>query len=315
MKTTIFTLVTFVIIGNSILSAQDSKWTGYLKDSIYSSLDNEVQRFFYYPSTNCGKTPLVVSLHQWGADYAEYNNSLAPQTKALNWNYIHPDFRGPNKHIKACGSEYVIADIDEAIDWAIEHLPVDTSRIYVVGASGGGYAALCSYMKSRHNIKEFSVWVPIADLAQWYFESKGRKSYYANNILSCTCECSSLNIDKANERSPIFWQTPINKRKNSTLNIFAGIHDGYTGSVPITHSLNFYNKIVTDNGGSSTQLVSDEDKIWLLTTRTSKEKVTEKIGDRNILFKKSYENISVTIFEGTHEILVDQVFNQMVKTE
>jgi hypothetical protein len=48
---------------------------------------------------------------------------------------------------------------------------------------------------------------------------------------------------KAKERSPLVWTTPVKKRKKSTLQIFAGIHDGHNiGVVPISQSISFYNK-------------------------------------------------------------------------
>ena len=47
-------------------------------------------------------------------------------------------------------------------------------------------------------------------------------------------------------RSPFYMHTPVEKRKNSKLYIYAGIHDGYEGSVPISQSLAFYNKVVAD---------------------------------------------------------------------
>jgi len=299
----------FTVLSPMRLYSQENKWKDFKKDSIYSSLDNEKQYFYYYKSSSSNKVPLVVSLHQWGANYQEYNNSLAPQAKDRNWNYIHPDFRGANKHIKACGSQYVIADIDEAIDWAIKNLPVDESQIYIVGASGGGYAALCSFMKSKHQIREYSVWVPISDLKRWYYESKSRKSHYAKNIITCTCNnCDDFNEWKAIERSPLYWTTPIEKLKTTKLNIYAGVHDGYTGSVPIIHSINFYNKVVKDCGGSNENMVSDNETIWMLTSRSSPTTGSnKKIGTRNIIYQQAFKNVSITIFDGSHEILVNEV--------
>eukprot|EP01034_Spumella_vulgaris_P027206 gene27206-33895_t len=81
--------------------------------------------------------------------------------------------------------DYVIADIDEAIDWALKNMDVDKTNIYIVGYSGGGYATLAMYMKSRHSIKAFSAWASIADLTAWYAESLERKNKYVQEIIAC----------------------------------------------------------------------------------------------------------------------------------
>ncbi len=305
----------FFTLINGILHngySQENVWYGFTKDSITSSLDGVKQFFYYHQSTGAENRPLIVSLHQWSADYSTYKNSLAHETKGKNWNFIRPDFRGPNNHFKACGSKYVIADIDEAIDWAVKNLPVDTNHIYIVGASGGGYAALCHFMKSRYKVKEYSVWVPISDLKRWYFESKSRNSKYATDIIQCTCEdCNEINLELAMERSPLYWKTPVNKLDDCKLKIYAGIHDGYTGSVPIIHSLLFYNKIVKDIGGSESNYVSCDEMTWMLTTRTSPSQTKGKISDREIRYFKTFKNVSLTIFEGGHEILVDSILEKM----
>ncbi len=63
----------------------------------------------------------------------------------------------------------VIQDIEDAISFAIENGNVDTKNIHVIGASGGGYATLLTYMNTRFPIKTFSAWVPISDLKKWYY--------------------------------------------------------------------------------------------------------------------------------------------------
>lgn len=282
-------------------------WTGFTLDSIKSPIDGQKQKFYYYASSQ-KKMPLVVSLHQWSSDYSNYKNSLAPQTREKDWNYIHPDFRGPNNNPKACGSDYVIADIDATIDWAIKNLDVATENIYIIGASGGGYAALCHFMKSKRKIKEYSVWVPITDLRRWYFESKSRGSKYADDIISCTCGiCVEPDFNEAIRRSPLYLKTPVEKLNNCKLKIYAGIHDGYTGAVPIAHSVLFYNKLAGELGGSEDEKVSMDDLCWMLSARSAPGKISGKIGDRNILYNKTCKNVSLTIFEGTHEILVDTI--------
>jgi predicted peptidase len=237
---------------------------------------------------------------------------LDVEVTSKNFNYIFPNFRGVNNHIKACCSNYVISDIDEAIDWAIKYMKVDKSQIYVVGVSGGGYATLAMYMKSRHNIKAFSAWVPISDLENWYIESVERKNKYATEIIKCTSETESFNVIKARERSPIYWTTPIRERKNSLLQIFAGIHDGHNGSVPISHSINFYNKLLADHGISdSSAYVSRKDLLQMLNEQTFAASTHLTIGDRAVHYQKKTKHFMLTIFEGGHEMLSKEVLGSI----
>jgi len=226
-----------------------------------------------------------------------------------NYNYIFPNFRGVNNHPKACCSEFVISDIDEAIDWALKNMNVDKKRIYIIGYSGGGYATLAMYMKSRHNIRSFSAWASISDIVAWYGESLARKNKYAGEILKCLGS-DALDTIKAKERSPLFWTTPIKKRKKSSLQIFAGIHDGYgyDKPVPISQSVNFYNKILSDFGERDTsKYANTEDlKLMLKTQSFPSQNTNLLIGDKVIHYKRQSKNIMLTIFEGGHDILSKQ---------
>lgn len=310
MNSKIFILF-FLFVTGFTGYAQESKWEGFGKDSVVSPLDGYINRFHYNASTSSEKMPLIVSIHQWSGDYLVFN-PMSQQAKAKDWNYICPDVRGANNHPKACGSDYLIADIDQTIEWAVEHLPVDTARIYIVGASGGGYNALCHFMKSRYPVKAYSIWVPITDLDRWYYESVSRKNKYAEDIKSCICgACPTYNDEKAKARSPLHWATPVEKLNHTRLYIYAGIHDGYTGSVPIGHSLLFYNKLVDDLGMDHSARVSPDEIIWMLSARSAPYFSRNKIGDRNVLYAKNIGNIALTIFEGGHEILTEQVIDEL----
>jgi pimeloyl-ACP methyl ester carboxylesterase len=275
------------------------------KDSIQSTLDKNTQVFYYDKSTSSKAKPLVVELHSWSNTADSQKDILAEQAHIKNWNYILPNFRGVNNHLKACCSEFVISDIDEAIDWALQHMNVDKKNIYIIGNSGGGYATMAMYMKSRHNIRSFSAWSSISDLATWHKESLERKNKYADEIIQCTNANGVLDDQKARERSPLFWETPIKKRRNSALQIYAGIHDGYTGSVPISQSIHFYNKLLIDTGETddARYVSSNDTSIMLKTQSFPLKKPIKKIDNRAILYQKSSKKITITIFEGTHEIL------------
>src|SRR5258706_10766144 len=148
------------------------KWKPEFKlVEIRSQADGEIQKAYFYPSTAKDPQPLIVSLHSWSSNYLQ-EDTLSLLSKEKNINYIHPDFRGVNNTKNACCSDLVIADIDAAIDYAIVNGHVDTSKIYVTGRSGGGYATLASFMKAKHRIKKFVAWVPLADLVKWYEQTK-----------------------------------------------------------------------------------------------------------------------------------------------
>ena len=316
-KTALFVLLS---LNSLLISAQNipnfQRPDFLKKDSIKSSLDNNVQVFYYYKSTESKPKPLVVQLHSWSNAADSLKAAfLAPEAKNKDWNYIFPNFRGVNNHAKACCSEFVLADIDEAIDWALKNMKVDLDQIYVAGVSGGGYATLAMYMKSRHKIRGFSAWASISDLSAWYFESVERKNKYATDIIKCTDSGEKLDEQKARDRSPLFWKIPIKKRRNSTLQIYAGIHDGYTGSVPISHSINFYNKLLIDaNEPDLEKFISDQDKSIMIKTQSFPNKKQYKpLGDREIVYQKTSKKITLTIFEGTHEMLNKVVLDRISK--
>jgi pimeloyl-ACP methyl ester carboxylesterase len=295
------------------LSGQINRVADHLllkKDSISCSLDGNVQVFYYYKSPAPKPRPLVVQLHSWSYS-ANDLQTIGLDTIAENrgYNYIFPNFRGVNNHAKACCSEFVIADIDEAIDWALKNLNVDKNRIYMVGYSGGGLATLAMFQKSRHKIRAFSSWAPISDLEVWYQQSLERKNRYANDIIRCL-GTGSFDAQKARERSPLAMQTPVRKRKKSTVQIFAGIHDGYSSNapVPISHSINFYNKLLADyHVKDTTKFVNRYDSGTMVKTQSiATSNPNNKIGDRVIHFQKSAKNIMLTVFEGGHDMLSRQ---------
>jgi len=278
---------------------------------INSSIDNENQQAYFYPSKSSESQALIVSLHTWSGDFTQ-TDELAEMCRKKDVNYIHPNFRGANKTISACCSELALADIDDAISFAIENSNVDTSRIYVMGVSGGGYATISSFMKLKHSVKAFSAWASITDLPAWYNESTIRKNKYAGDIMNCTEPGEKLNLEIAKQKSPIYWPTPTEKLKYTKLSIHAGIYDGIQGSVPITHSINFYNKVLKDlSVNDSSKYVSNEEKLKLLEFR-------EPLGDfgsiagRKICLKKEVENFSLTIFEGNHEMLTEYALNEIL---
>ena len=278
---------------------------------IVSAKDQAVQKAYIYKAKAHEPKPLIVSLHTWSGDYSQ-KDELAQICRRKDLNYIHPDFRGPNVISSACCSELALTDIDDAISYAIKNANVDISKIYVIGVSGGGYATLAAFMKSRHKIKKFSAWASISDLPAWYQESRILGNKYADNILSCTDSKGELNVENAKQKSPLYMKSPVKKLENTELHIFAGVYDGIQGSVPITHSINFYNKILTDlSVQDKSKYVSDSEKLELLEFRRPLAELGI-IAGRKVCLKKEHGNLRLTIFEGNHEMLSEFAMNELL---
>ena len=283
---------------------------------IKSSFDGKLQPAYFYKVPTSEPRPLVVSLHSWSSGY-EQRDTLSWMCIAEKYNYIHPDFRGKNDNPDACGSPMAIRDIDDAISYALNNAPVSRKEVHVIGASGGGYATLMSYMTSNHDIRSFSAWVPVSDLEAWFYQSLSREPRYALEIAKVTTgtDSSSTNLsfdsDEARLRSPIFMKTPVTKRQNSKLIILAGINDGYTGSIPITQSLLFYNKVVKDFAPDSTlYLIPDADIIKMLSYRMIPADRYPIMDGRKIYYWKNYmDKVFILIFEGTHVMLPGVALN------
>ncbi|WP_200540019.1 hypothetical protein, partial [Klebsiella pneumoniae] len=96
-------------------------------------------------------------------------------------------------------------------------------------------------------------------------------------------------------------------RKNFyPIDIYAGINDGYKGSVSIMQSINFYNKI------TSTDKITDQEIISLV-SRQSEALKDIKIDDRDVFLSRQDNNVSITIFDGVHEMLSEFTMSEISK--
>lgn len=287
-------------------NTKDKNWNSSFEHvKIPALVDGNFQDAWFYKSTSKTPQPLIVSLHTWSGDYNQ-EDPLSEEVLLRDWNYIHPDFRGPNDKPEACGSPLVLSDILNAIHFAIKNANVDTTNVHIVGVSGGGYLTLLSYMLLNYPIKSFNAWAPISDLEKWYWESRGRHDKYAIDIEKVAAENGIMDWNELRQRSPIYHAVPVEKRKNSFLNIYGGVHDGYTGSVPISHSFLFYNKIVKALYPEMREAIIP-DSLWtsiLIKQCNPNADSLRNIGNRLIQIEKHLPQVSLTIFEGSHEMLV-----------
>jgi hypothetical protein len=164
------------------------------------------------------------------------------------------------------------------------------------------------YLKTSHRVKAFLAWAPISDLSAWFHQSKTRDARYAQDILQCTSSRTELDQNNANERSPMFWDMPA--KPNGRLEIYAGINDGYTGSVPISHSIQFFNRTVEHYGYAGSK-VGQTDLVRLLTRGIERKDHPTKIGDREVVYRRDTIPVSLVIFDGAHEMLTEYCFHRL----
>jgi dipeptidyl aminopeptidase/acylaminoacyl peptidase len=286
-----------------------------------SKLDGEKQPILYWAPESASQqpTPLFVFLHSWSADYTQDNSKWMVECVRRNWIWIHPNFRGINQTPKACGSRFARQDILDAIKFAREKWQVDNARVYIAGVSGGGHMSL---LMAGHHPEEFSAvsaWVGPMDMIEWhkFHTLNGKPDKYAQMIeLSLGGPPgTSAEIDADyRDRSPVF---NLSRTGDLPISILAGVQDGHSGSVPVSHSLHAFNAIAKANG---TTVISEEDiqsltKDRKLPNPQPSDFVEDSILGRQIHLQRTSGGSMVTIFEGGHESIPPSAFSWLEKQE
>ncbi|MFH1741332.1 MAG: prolyl oligopeptidase family serine peptidase [bacterium] len=300
---------TFLMI--SLLTAAVFGWPlGTQTARIQSSLDGAIQRAKYWvPQDVPEPVPLLVGLHTWSGDYDQSSgDAYLAECRTRGWAFIHPDFRGPNTRPEACGSELALTDIRDAVVWMQEQTQIDPDRIYLVGVSGGGHAALMAAARWPTIWAAVSAWAPPTDLAAWYRETKAAGHPYWQH-LSSVCGGApgeNQNVDREYEtRSPVYQ---LHRAAGVRIEIAEGIRDGYDGSVPVSHTLHAFNVLACANGFESKQIPENAIEEIVQTIQIPENLVSDPLEDstytKAVLFRRAAGPVRVTLFQGGHEILV-----------
>ena len=208
-----------------------------------SSADGSLQPALFYDPGGEEPKPLLIALHSWSGNYTQANPAYGLWCIAKKWVLVHPDFRGVNQRPEACGSELAVADILSAVEYAKKNCRIDEKRIYLVGASGGGYASLLMAGRAPEVWAGVSAWCPIYDLKVWHAEARERRLRYAD-MLEKVCSGApgaSAEVDQQYRvRSAAAW---LERARNVNLSINTGITDGHNGSVPISQTMHAFNAV------------------------------------------------------------------------
>ncbi len=284
----------------ALLAAADvpAQWPAHVAEvKITSSADGTEQPAMFYAPAGTNPAPLLVSLHTWSGNYRQAAASRANWCLANQWAFVHPDFRGPNKTPDAMGSDLAVQDILDAVDYARTRADIDDSRIYLVGFSGGGHAALLLAGRAPEVWAGVSAWCGISDLNKWHTQSRG----YGRNIEAAVRGNPRQDTRAAAEcrrRSPAAW---LSRARNVVIDIAAGIHDGHTGSVPVSQSLEAFNLLADPD-----DRLAEEDITYITREQAIPGHLRHEGGGLmlkkyKIHFRRQSGNARITIFEGGHQ--------------
>jgi pimeloyl-ACP methyl ester carboxylesterase len=275
---------------------------------VTSTKDGTPQKVVYYQPDAAARNlpgpavPLLVFLHSWSGSI-EQGPILVGLAKQRGWVFAAPDFRGINNHPEACASDLASQDIVDAVEYAKSHARIDPDRIYLVGGSGGGHMSLVMAERTPQLWAGVSAWVPISDLTAWHAESTTRKNNYAKMMEQC-CGGKPGPATEAEyrHRSPLFH---LAAAKGLPLDINTGIHDGHTGSVPVSQSLHAFNVVAAANGLPERQLAEADIDIITRDQKIPASLAAEKQDDperhKAVLFRRIAGSVRVTVFEGGHD--------------
>ena len=272
--------------------------------------DSSLQKAMFLRAGASEPRPLVIGLHTWGGDYTQASmERYAILAAERNWHMLVPDFRGPNRRMEACGSDFVISDLEDALAWVKEAAAVDDTRIYLIGGSGGAHCALLMAARRPDLWSAAAAWCPISDLALWHRQCRARGSEYADDIES-SCggnpEESEAARLEARKRSPVTWLS--NAAGRVPVDIAAGIHDGHSGSVPVGHSIEAYNLLAAEKDRITKEEIAFIEKYEKIPGHLKSGEPDPAYGERAVYFRRESRSVRITLFEGGHDMVPEVSF-------
>lgn len=250
--------------------------------------------------------PLLVALHTWSGDYTQAGGEAvyAEWCQQAGWVFLHPNFRGRNRSSEALGSELAAEDILSAVEFARSEANVDTRRIYCIGVSGGGHMSLMMAGRAPKIWAGVSAWCGISDIEAWHEQCAKNERFvrYANEIEQAVGGDPAVSASAQKEammRSPLTW---LERASEVPLDINHGLNDGRAGSVPFTHSLRAWNRVVENEDD---RLSRDAVQSFYQTQQPPEPfmGIDPHYGKHQPVFRRVSGNQRITIFDGGHEIV------------
>jgi len=241
------------------------------------------------PSRN-GRRPLAVMLHTWSFDLDQRDSTVEVEAAARGWLLLSPNFRGRSETPAACGSDVAQQDILDAVAWVRAHYAVDSTRIYLLGRSGGGFMTMLMASRYPAQWAAASAWVGISDLAAWNGEHPTDE--YGRMMRGCfggTPRESATIAAAYAARAPLRYLSP---KLRVPLDLAAGVHDTV---VSPRHTLNAFRAI------APRALSNAEIEAMMRGQYGTPAPAADTMFGRTIHVRRTAGASRLTLFEGEHE--------------
>ncbi|GHA70567.1 alpha/beta hydrolase family protein [Pontibacter akesuensis] len=270
---------------------------------IKSTADGQVEPALFYASESSRKKPLLVLLHSWSSGYLQVPSlPFALWAEKYDWAYIQPNFRGVFDHPEAMASDLAIQDIMDAVEYAMQNAHIDSSRVYLVGSSGGAMTALVTASRHPDMWAGVAAWVPVFDIPDWYeFNLYYPHRKYNSQIISALGGeplPGTPAFEEGKKRSP---STQIHQAKDVPIFIAHGINDLL---VPASHSIRAFN-ILADPADT----ISQEQMDYIVKEQALPEGLEGTSmdayfaeGDPPVVFSRTSNNVKLLLYVGVHDM-------------
>lgn len=285
-------------------------WPGEVERIEYvSNGDGTSQPAMFYappPTASAQASPLLVALHTWSSGHEQADSIVyAKWCISRGWAFVHPHFRGPNDKPSAMGSALVVADILGAVEAARQRTHIDPGRIYLIGESGGGHAALLVAGRAPQLWAGVSAWVAPVDLIAFYNESRTRGLPYADNIARA-CGGPPLSGTAAEaECRRRSATTYLAAARDIPIDINTGVRDGHdgSGSVSIRHSFTAFNLLADPADRYPEPEIEQMAREATVPAELQFQQRDPLFGAVNVLLRRQSHNVRLTVFDGGHQAI------------
>jgi alpha-beta hydrolase superfamily lysophospholipase len=191
----------------------------------------------------------------------------------------------------------------DAVAYAKKHAHVDTSRIYLVGSSGGAMTALVAAGRHPETWAGIMAWVPVFDIAAWYKWNSYFPIRKYNAQIEATLGGNPLTDEKAaaeaRHRSPI---TYIENAKEVPIFLAHGILDQL---VQPDHSIKAFNMLARPKDRITPWQIKYILKHQALPADLpgASDSTYFRQVDPKVVFVRESNNVRLVLFEGVHDMV------------